>query len=233
MIKPKKVVLVVDTTYFGKRREATELDGVMVFVDVLTGQVLWAKFIKSETNSHYQEGLNYLESRGFEILGVVSDGRRGLTRIFNKYPYQVCQFHIQKGVSTLLTRNPKNPAGKELKQFNDTFIKEKWTYSNFMTQIEIYLKTHKDYLNEMSEIDSKQYKHKRLRKALNKYNLNHKYMFTFQADLELKIPNTTNKIDGGVFSPMKKLLNNHSGTTKLRRQNLIIEFLNSRGKSIT
>jgi hypothetical protein len=233
MIKPRKVVIVVDTTYFGKRRDATELDGVMVVVDVLTGQVLWAKFIKSETSSHYQEGLNYLESRGFEILGVVSDGRRGLARIFDIYPYQVCQFHIQKGISTLLTRNPKSPAGKELKQFNDTFIKEKWTHSNFMTQIEIYLKTHKDYLNEMSEIDPKQHKHKRLRKALNKYNLNHIYMFTFQANPQLKIPNTTNKIDGGVFSPMKKLLNNHSGTTKLRRKNLIIEFLNSRGKSIT
>jgi hypothetical protein len=63
---------VVDATYFGKRRNATELDGAMVFIDAITGQVLWAKFIKGETNGDYLEGLNYLESRGFEILGVVS-----------------------------------------------------------------------------------------------------------------------------------------------------------------
>jgi hypothetical protein len=207
-IKPRKVVLVVDASYFGKRREATELDGVMVFVDAITGQVLWAKFIKGETNNHYQEGLNYLESRGFEILGVVSDGRRGLAGIFSKYPYQICQFHIQKGVSTLLTRSPKSQAGKDLKQFNDTFIKLKLTKVQFLEQIEIYLKTHHDYLNEMSESDPKLPKHKRLRKALNKYKNNLKYMFIYQTDPELEIPNTTNKIDGGVFSPLKRVVNN-------------------------
>jgi hypothetical protein len=227
--------LVVDTTYFGKRREATELDGVMVFIDAITGQVVWAKFIKSETNNHYQEGLNYLESRGFEILGVVSDGRRGLARIFSKYPYQICQFHIQKGVSILLTRNPKSIAGKELKQFNDTFIKIKLTKSQFIEQIENYLKINQDYLNEMSETDPKQYKHQRLRKALKKYKNNLKYMFTCQNDPQLQnqIPNTTNKIDGGVFSQLKRLLNNHNGLSKVHRKKWIIYFLNSKGKSIT
>jgi hypothetical protein len=211
----------------------------MVFIDSLTGQSLWAKFVKSETNSAYQEGLEYLISRGFEILGVVSDGRRGLARIFCGYPYQVCQFHIQKGVSILLTRNPKSLAGKHLKQFNDTFIRLRLTKPQFLAQIESYLKTHQNYLNEMSDIDPKQYKHKRIRKALTKYRNNIKHLFTYQEELELnpesnfKIPNTTNHIDGGVFSPMKKLLNNHNGTTKERRRNLIVHFLNSRGKSIT
>jgi hypothetical protein len=227
------VILVVDATYFGKRRTATELDGVMVFVDALTGEVVWAKFIKSETNNNYQEGLNYLESRGFEILGVVSDGRRGLARIFSKYPYQICQFHIQKGVSTLLTRNPKSQSGKELKQFNDTFIKLKLTKAQFLEQIETYLNTHKYYLNEMSETDPKQPKHKRLRKALNKYKNNLKYMFTYEINSDLEIPNTTNKIDGGVFSPLKRVVNIHPRTTKLRKKNLIIEFLNSRGNNNT
>jgi hypothetical protein len=212
----------------------------MVFVDALTGQVLWARFIKSETNDNYKEGLNYLESRGFEILGIVSDGRRGLAGIFAKYPYQVCQFHIQKGVSTLLTRNPKSIAGKELKQFNDTFIKLKLTKVQFIKQIEMYLKTHQDYLNEMSETDPTIHKHQRLRKAINKYKNNLKYMFTYETDpqqnqtqLQTQIPNTTNKIDGGVFSPLKRLLNNHIGTTKLRRRDLIIEILNSRSDKNT
>lgn len=245
-IKPRKVILVVDATYFGKRRSATELDGVMVFIDAITGQVLWSKFIKSETNKDYREGLSYLESKdgkgfgkgkGFEILGITSDGRRGLAGIFAKYPYQICQFHIQKGVSTLLTRNPKSIAGKDLKQLNDTFIKFKLTKIQFLEQIENYLKNHQDYLNEMSETDPTKHKHQRLRKAINKYKNNLKYMFTFQDKLkdevQLQIPNTTNKIDGGVFSPLKRLLNNHCGTTKQRRKDLIIEFLNSRGKSIT
>jgi hypothetical protein len=235
------VVVVVDASYFGKRREATELDGIMVFVDALTGQVLWAKFIKNETNADYQEGLDYLESRSFEILGVVSDGRKGLAGIFRNYPYQVCQFHIQKGISTILTRNPKSEAGKDLKRFNDTFIKLRLTKEQFTEEMEVYLKTYQDYLSEMSDTEPTRYKHEKLRKALNKYRNNLKYMFTYQtttaADPQLQnqqrpllqIPNTTNHIDGGIFSPMKKLLNNHPGTTKQRRKNLIIEILNSRG----
>jgi hypothetical protein len=160
-------------------------------------------------------------------------------------PRQICQFHIQKGVSTLLTRNPKSIAGKDLKQLNDTFIKNKLTKAQFLERIENYLKTHQEYLNEMSETDpikptdsitSRTYKHQRLRKAINKYKNNLKYMFTFQDELkelkdepQLQIPNTTNHIDGGVFSHMKRLLKNHNGLTKERRKKLIIHFLNSRG----
>jgi hypothetical protein len=76
LIQPRKVMIVVDATYFGKRADKTEFDGLMVFVDAFTGQVVWARFLKNETNDYYQEGLNYLEARGFEILGVVSDGKR-------------------------------------------------------------------------------------------------------------------------------------------------------------
>ena len=100
-------MIVCDTTYFGKRSEKTDLDGLMVFLDSITGQILWFKFLKNETNLDYEEGLKYLEERGFEILRVVTDGRRGLANIFKKYPYQICQFHIQKGIRTLLTKNPR------------------------------------------------------------------------------------------------------------------------------
>jgi hypothetical protein len=127
---------------------------------------------------------------------VVYDGRRGLAVTFSKYPYQICQFHIQRGVSTLLKKNPKgkwdlgspsqslattkSEARKNLKIINNTFIKEKWTYSIFMEKIETYPQTHHQFINEMSETDLTRHKHERLRKALNKYNINHKYMFTFQ-----------------------------------------------------
>jgi hypothetical protein len=237
--------LVVDASYFGKRKEATELDGILVYVDSLIGQVIWAKFINNETNTDYQEGLDYIESRGFEILGVVSDGRKGLAGIFKNYPYQICQFHIQKGISTILTRNPKSQAGKDLKRFNDTFIKLRLTKEQFTDQMEIYLKTYQDYLNEMSETEPTRYKHEKLRKALNKYRNNLKYMFTYQTTTKSnlqqqnqipllpQLPNTTNHIDGGVFSPLKKLLNNHCGLTKVNRKKWIILFLNSRRKSIT
>jgi hypothetical protein len=46
--------------------------------------------------------------------------------------------------------------------------------------METYLKTYQDYLNEMSETEPTRYKHEKLRKALNKYRNNLKYMLTYQ-----------------------------------------------------
>lgn len=227
-IKPRKVVLVCDATYFGKRSEKTSLDGLLVFLDSITGQILWFKFLENETNLDYQEGLNYLEIRGFEIAGVVTDGRRGLPKIFAKYPYQICQFHIQKGARTLLTRNPKSEAGKELFVLNTSFIKDKVSQEQFSFELKNLTQKHKEYLEEKSETDSRTYKHQRLRKPLNKLKSNTKHLFTFQEYPQ--IPNTTNHIDGGLFSPLKRLLNNHTGLSKQHRTILITYFLNSRGK---
>ena len=238
LIKPRKVIIVCDTTYFGKRSEKTNLDGFMAFVDVLTGQVLWFKFLKNETNTDYQEGLSYLLGKGFEILGVVTDGRRGLVNIFRNYPYQICQFHIQKGIRTLLTKNPKSEAGKNLYLINKTFIKDKLTRQEYLDKLKNHLETHKEYINELSDRDPSEstnlikYKHERHRKALRKIQTNLKYMFTFQDNPTLSIPNTTNHIDGGLFSPFKKLLKNHNGLSKEHRKTLIIQFCNSRGKKI-
>ena len=144
----------------------------MAFVDALTGQVIWFKFLKNETNLDYQEGLNYLENMGFEILGVVTDGRRGLANVFKNYPYQICLFHIQKGIRTLLTKNPKSEAGKSLYLINKTFIKDKLTKQEYLEKIKNHLETHQDYINEMSDIDPTKYKHEKHRKALRKIKNN-------------------------------------------------------------
>jgi hypothetical protein len=227
-------MLVCDATYFGKRSDRTQSDGLLVFKDAMSGQILWYKFLKNETNADYQEGLTYLEKKGFKVLGVVTDGRRGLSKVFQNYPYQICQFHIQKGVRTLLTKNPRSEAGKELYKINKTFIQDRLTQQQFLHKIETYLQTYQDYLNEKSETNPEQYKHQRLRKALNKYKYknNLKYMFTFQTTNTINdLPNTTNHLDGGLFSPLKNLLRNHNGLSKEHRQYLITHYLNHRNKS--
>jgi hypothetical protein len=65
------------------------------------------------------EGLNYLLEKGFKILSVTIDGRKGIDSVFRNYPIQICQFHIQQRVRNLITDNPKSVAGKELKQINN------------------------------------------------------------------------------------------------------------------
>ncbi len=107
--KPCKVNLVCDATYFGRK---IDKDGLLIFLDSLSGKILWFKFISSETKHEYQEGLNYLESAGIEIQSVTIDGRRGISSVFKKYPVQICQFHVQASVLRRTTQNPKTRAGK-------------------------------------------------------------------------------------------------------------------------
>ena len=218
--------MICDASYFGKRKGRTELDGILVFLDSLTGQIVWFKFLRHETNADYQEGLNYLKSTGFEILSVTTDGRRGLSNIFQKYPYQVCQNHIQRGISTLLTKSPRSDAGRDLNYINKNFIKYKLTEQELGKTLAIYTKKHKEYLNEPSESYPTKPKHQRLFKALKKYKGNMKYLFTYQTDREFK--NTTNDLDGGLFSPLKQALSNHRGIAKQRRKKLITLYFNNR-----
>ena len=212
----------------------------MLFIDSLTGKVLWFKFLKNETNQDYKEGLNYLEGRGFEIQGVVTDGKRWLDRVFVKYPYQICQFHVQKGIRILLTKNPRSDAGKELYLINKIFIKDRLTEQELGNKLAEFTKTHEQFLNEKSEKDPTKFKHEKILKALRKYKNNLRFMFTYQKEGNQKqikdnptkqIPNTANDIDGGQFSPLKKLLGNHNGLSKEHRKTLIIQFCNSRGKN--
>ena len=50
---------------YGKRKDK---DGLLIFFDSISRQVVWHKFIQSETKENYLEGLNFLLEKGFEIL---------------------------------------------------------------------------------------------------------------------------------------------------------------------
>jgi hypothetical protein len=58
---------------------------LLIFFDTVSGTVLWHKFIQSQPKENYLESLNSLLEKGFEILSVKIDGRRGITQIFNKW----------------------------------------------------------------------------------------------------------------------------------------------------
>ena len=50
-------------------------------------------------------------------------------------------------------------------------------------------------------------------------------LFTYKEYPNFKIDNTTNAIDGGVFSPMKKLMNIHNGFTKSLKLKIVDFYL--------
>ncbi len=60
---------------------------------------------------------------GYEIAGIVCDGRRGLLRAFGDIPVQTRRSHQQKTVRKYLTSKPKTDAARKLKRLSDTLAK--------------------------------------------------------------------------------------------------------------
>lgn len=216
---PMTVVLLMDTTYFGREF------GVMLFKDAYSGKNLLKYYVKNETNKKYQEGIEELITKGFTIKGIACDGRKGLLTLYPNIPTQMCQFHQTAIIRRYITKNPKTEAAKELKAHVKLLTKTdkesfvggladwyiKW--ETFLKERSINPKTHKT-----------QYTHRRLRSAYNSLKNNMPYLFTWYDNIELNIPNTTNGIDGH-FADLKNKLRNHNGLSIEHKKKFIDEFL--------
>jgi len=64
---------------------------------------------------------------------------------------------------------------------------------------------------------------KDLQKILQRTNL--PYLFAYKNHKYLDIHNTTNSLDGGVFSPMKMLIKIHRGLTKSLKLKMVDDYL--------
>ena len=100
----------MDTTYWGRSF------GVMLFKDAITKENLLKYYVKNETNQLYRAGIKELKDRGYRIIAIVSDGRKGLIQSFDSIPVQMCQFHQVAIIRRYITKNPKLPASIELKE---------------------------------------------------------------------------------------------------------------------
>lgn len=84
------IVLQMDATYWGQHF------GALVARDYHSGKLLRHKYIYThEKVEDYLEGICFLASNGYPIIGLVCDGIRGVPQAVN-YPYQFCQFHVKK-----------------------------------------------------------------------------------------------------------------------------------------
>ena len=211
-------VVIMDTTYFGRGF------GIMVFKNSLDGVVLYKQYVRYETNALYLAGISEISRRGIEIQGIVCDGRQGLFGLFGDIPVQMCQFHQIQIVQRYLTRKPKTQAAIELKKLTQKLTKQ--TKMEFVNSLNNWYSIWSDYLNERSKSPSTgktYYTHKRLRSAFLSLKRHLPYLFVFEDNKELKIPNTTNALDGQ-FSDLKNKLRNHNGLSKERKMKFIDGF---------
>jgi len=218
-IIPRKIIVLMDTTYWGRNF------GVMLFKDSITKENLLKYYVKSETNSLYKSGIDELRLRGFIILAIVCDGRKGLIQSFENIPVQMCQFHQVSIIRRYLTKKPKLPASIELKEIVD--LMKQTDKESFKGALNEWFLKWECFLKERTvniETSKSHYTHKRLRSAYRSLNSNLKWLFTWYDFFDLKIPNTTNAIDGH-FADLKNKLRNHNGLSLARKKKFIDEFL--------
>lgn len=129
-------------------------------------------------------------------------------------------------IQRYITKHPKLQASKDLQK-----ILYKLTSTNetiFTKKLEDWHETYKDFLNEktLNESTGKEnFTHAKLVSAYRSLRTNLPYLFTHKKHKHLKIQNTTNGLDGAVFSAMKKLLKIHHGFTKSLKLKMVDDYL--------
>lgn len=209
----------MDTTYWGRGF------GVMLFKDAITKENLLKYYVIHESNSLYNQGIKELKNKGFDIIAVVCDGRKGLIQSFTDIPVQMCQFHQSAIIRRYLTKNPKLKAAQELMEVMD--LMKQTDKESFIGTLDLWHEKWQDFLNERTvnpQTNKSFYTHKRLRSAYRSLKNNLPWIFTWYDYFELDIPNTTNAIDGH-FADLKNKLRNHNGLSLKRKKKFIDGFL--------
>lgn len=218
-LKPQKIVLIADTTYFNQF-------GLMVFrASNLRKNLLW-KITDHETNEQYAAGIQELLADGWEILGIAADGKPGLGKLFPEIPFQLCHFHQFQRITQLISKNPKLEASQYLRQI--MFDLKQTDRDSFEYWLNQWYDVWKDFLKERT-VDpfngKSHFTHRKLRTAYFGLRRNLDALFTCQYHSKiLQIPNTTNSLDG-YFTHLKNKISVHQGASKNTQINLISQII--------
>ena len=217
--RPQEIVLLIDTTYFSQF-------GLMVFrASNLKQNLLW-KIVDHETNEGYRSGIQELINDGWNIKGIVADGKPGLKFLLPNIPFQLCQFHQFQIVTRYISKNPKLEASQEFRQL--MFLMKETDYESFSYLLERWYEKWKAFLNEKTKdiiTHKTTFTHQRLRQAFFGVRRNKELLFTFQYHShQIEIPKTTNSLDG-YFSHLKSKLSVHRGASKNTQINLISDLI--------
>jgi transposase-like protein len=168
----------------------------------------------SEKNIYYEKMLEKLKVK-CDSLSFTLDGRPGLRKsiraIFKDAPIQLCQVHFSRNIRKYTTTRPKTDCGQDL--YNLAMSVTHLQEEEFIDRFKEIEDRYSEFLKERNK--HKQFKHRRLRSAMNAFRRDIPYLFTCQKFPHLKIENTTNSCEG-YFSHLKKMVNVHPGLSPLK-----------------
>ena len=146
-------------------------------------------------------------------LCCVSDGQKGLKKAieerFDMITHQRCIFHIIKYAKQKLTSYPKDTPNIQLlnlvKSISKIYSEE--DRKNWIQQFYSWLHKHQDFLKERNYRN--EYLHKKTRSVKSLLVSAIPCMFFYLKDL--RIPRTTNNVEGGVNGPLSFAISRHRG----------------------
>lgn len=221
--KIKQVYLKIDAKYFGR------WGCVLVFK--FKNHIVYWFFCRRETRLNWQIAFSRFLELGYRPISVTSDKHGSITSTvadkFPDIPHQFCLVHIQRRCESLITKNPKTKAGRQLKELVSCInrINSHYKKDIFIKWFELYERRWKKYLNQRTysqDPESKKtwwYTHKNLRKAYIHLKKSLDNMFHYLDDEN--IPKDTNGLEAE-FTHLKQKLNAHRGLTRKRQE----EFVN-------
>jgi hypothetical protein len=215
---PRSINLVADALYFGERNEDTSWCAV-AFRDPKEKENLWWDFGKTETTSIYTKGRTRLEELGYDIRSLTGDGFSGLRAAFWGIPFQMCQVHMERIVTTGTTKHPQLEAGSVLLALIHTL--HETDRLTFTTRVKHYMERYGDFLNEKTTSQTSGetfFTHEPLRKAALSLVRLLPYLFTFEQDRN--IPKTTNSLEGH-FGHIRDIVEVHRGLRRAHKEKVL------------
>jgi len=189
---------------------------------------LWAD---SETSSSWQQLMNLLPPPSY----VICDGQKGILKALNlRWPrtiVQRCHFHIQANIRVKLTGNPQTKPAQDLARLMSYLRyvytprqRDKWLASFRKLSL-----NHADHLAEKTQAQNPKpgqrkwwYTHGRDRSAYRQISrlVDSDSLFGYVHDAS-NIPRTTNHLEGGTNSPIRRQLGLHRGLPKTHQKVLV------------
>lgn len=214
--------LMIDGTYFGDICLLNYFDNDLKHLQ-------YFEIVESENYLDFKLGLELLKTAGLNIKSITSDGDRALIMAINEvFPgicYQRCIIHVQRMALAYLTRNPKYPAGKDLK----SIVLDLHKISNheerfgWIRRYRAWETNYHDFLNERTKFlsDKRLYKHFGIRQAKAQIENTISHLFHYLDDP--KIPKSNNGLECR-FSYLKNNLRIHRGLSKEHRKSFLLWY---------
>jgi len=182
--------------------------------------------------------LSFLLSIRYIPLAIVCDGQKDMLKaIKQRFPgliVQRCQFHVMQYCLAKLTQKPESQAAIELRELvlEISSIKSKERFFTWMTAYKYWYQTNISFLKEKTYQDynltptgrkSWHYTHGKLHAAHS--HLQNSFQNLFQYIKYPQIPNTSNRIEGGINARIQRHIDFHRGTNLFQRRQIIAMLL--------